>query len=690
MQARLGAGGMGEVYRARDTKLGRDVAIKILPHVFTSDPERLARFEREARMLAALNHPNIGAIYGLEDADGIRALVLELVDGETLADRIARGPLPLKDALPMARQIAEALDAAHDKGIVHRDLKPRNVALTRDGTVKVLDFGLAKAIVRDGAAGEGSHAPTMTIGGTREGMVLGTAAYMSPEQARGQAVDKRTDIWAFGCVLYEMLTRQVAFSGETISDTIAAVLEREPSWAALPAATPPNIRRLLQRCLEKDPRRRWRDIGDVRIELDDAEVMQVPRDGVEHRVSRGRERAAWAALVLVTAAAATLVTPALREADAPPEVRFDVSFPRDISPDFVQLAISPDGQQLVTAPNFGGAARAAPLWLRPLGSTSGRTLPGTEGAGFPFWSPDGESIGFFADGKLKRVDVDSQAIEIVADGPVPRGGAWQADGTILFAPNAIGPLFRVPATGGQPTVATHLEKGQSDHRAPFILPDGRHFLYYARGDPQVRGVHVARLDGSESRRLLAADAAAVYAASWANSSPCRTNRRWPAAEAFSPALERLARAYERDPDKYRDLLQEIHVALWRSLARFDGRCSLRTWVYRVAHNTAISKTLRPRTRAPTLVALDDSLESLAALNSEEQALDRRRTLERLHELIRQLKPLDRQVMLLYLEQLDASSIAEITGLSAANVSTKVRRIKQLLIQRFYEGKGDGE
>ena len=264
----LGAGGMGEVYCARDTRLGRDVAIKILPRAFTSDPERLARFEREARMLAALNHPNIGAIYGLEDADGIRALVLELVDGETLADRIARGPLPLKDVLPMARQIAEALDVAHEKGIVHRDLKPRNVALTRDGTVKVLDFGLAKATVRDRAAGDGSHAPTMTIEGTREGVVLGTAAYMSPEQARGQAVE-RTDIWAFGCVLYQTLTGRAAFARDTLTDTLAAVVEGRPNWSLL-WATPRPITRLIQRCLETDARRRLRDIADARIELDDA------------------------------------------------------------------------------------------------------------------------------------------------------------------------------------------------------------------------------------------------------------------------------------------------------------------------------------------------------------------------------------------------------------------------------------
>ena len=264
IESLLGVGGMGEVYRARDTTLGRDVAIKILPRHFTADPERLARFEREARVLAALNHPNIGAIYGLEAASGVRALVLELVEGETLAVRIQRGPAPVTDALTIARQIADALDAAHEKGIVHRDLKPANIKVTPDGVVKVLDFGLAKA-----AAGE-RQSPTVTLGSTQEGTILGTAAYMSPEQARGQAADKRTDIWAFGCVLYEMLTGRAAFPGDTVSDTIAAILERDPDWVALPATTPPLATRLLQRCLEKDPKRRLRDIADARDDLDDA------------------------------------------------------------------------------------------------------------------------------------------------------------------------------------------------------------------------------------------------------------------------------------------------------------------------------------------------------------------------------------------------------------------------------------
>jgi Tol biopolymer transport system component len=513
--AAIGAGGMGEVYRARDPKLNREVALKILPDTFTADPDRVARFRREAQVLASLNHPNIGHIYGFEDSGARHALVLELVDGQTLADRIALGPIRLDEALSIVRQIADGLEAAHEQGIIHRDLKPANVKLRPDGTVKVLDFGLAKALdplSSSAAAAAIAKSPTITSPAaiTGAGVILGTAAYMSPEQARGQAVDKRTDIWAFGCVLFEMLTCRAAFSGKTVSDTIAAILERPLDWSALPASTPPNVRRLLAHCLEKDPKRRWRDIGDVRVELDDAEGTRPARDAVERIATRGPERAAWAALVLVAAAAATFATSTFRRAPAAAEVRFDVSFPRGTSADFAQLAISPDGQQLVAAPAFQGRA---PLWLRLLGSTSGRTLPGTEGAILPFWSPDGKSIGFFADQKLKRIDVEGETIEVIADAKVPRGGAWQADGTILFAPNAIGPLFRVPATGGRPTIATHLETGQNDHRAPVILPDGRHFLYYARGTPQTRGVYVARLDGSESRRVLDADAAAVYAAS---------------------------------------------------------------------------------------------------------------------------------------------------------------------------------
>ena len=509
---------MGEVYRARDTKLKRQVAIKILPLAVAADADRLARFQREAEVLASLNHPNIAHIHGLEESGGLTALVMELVEGDDLAQRIARGAIPLDRALPIARQIAEALEAAHEQGIIHRDLKPANIKVRTDGTVKVLDFGLAKAI--DPAQGSGLKAqvdladsPTITSPAMTEfGMILGTAAYMSPEQARGQALDKRTDIWAFGCVLFEMITGRMVFPGATVSDTIAAVLERSPDWTALPPATSPPVRHVLARCLEKDPKRRWRDIGDVRIELDDAETWRPQTDGASPKISRAGERAAWALLAALTAAVAAVVTPVFREAPTPAEIRFNILFPRGVTADSAQLAISPDGQQIVVAPSFG-VQQPTPLWLRPLASTSGRLLTGTEGAGFPFWSPDGRSIGFFADQKLKRLDVNSEAIQTLADAPVARGGAWQADGTILFAPSAAGPLFRVPDTGGQPTAATQLESGQNDHRAPFILPDGKHFIYYARGTPQVRGVHVARLDGTEAKRLLDADGAAVYARS---------------------------------------------------------------------------------------------------------------------------------------------------------------------------------
>ena len=509
---------MGQVFRARDTKLDRDVAIKILPEAFAHDADRLARFQREAKTLASLNHPNIAAIHGLEESEGVTALVMELVEGDDLSQRIARGAIPLDEALPIAKQIAEALEAAHEQGIIHRDLKPANIKVRTDGTVKVLDFGLAKGLDTTSAGtADVTASPTVTspVVMTGVGVILGTAAYMSPEQARGKAVDRRTDLWAFGCVLFEMITGRRVFPGATVSDTIAAVLERSPDWTALPPKTPPAVRHVLARCLEKDPKQRWRDIADARIELDDAEAWRPQTDRVSLKPSRAAERAAWVLLVALAAAVAAVGTPMFRTAPAPAEIRFNLLFPRGVAADSAQLAISPDGQQIVVAPSFG-PQQPSPLWLRPLASTSGRLLTGTEGASFPFWSPDGLSIGFFADQKLKRLDVNSQAIQILADAPVARGGAWQADDTILFAPNAKGPLFRVPANGGgQPTVATQLEEGQNDHRAPFILPDGLHFLYYARAPeaPQVRGVHVARLDGTETKRLLDADGAAVYARS---------------------------------------------------------------------------------------------------------------------------------------------------------------------------------
>jgi tRNA A-37 threonylcarbamoyl transferase component Bud32 len=503
---------MGEVYRARDTKLGRDVAIKILPRAFTSDPERLARFEREARMLAALNHPNIGSIYGLEDADGTRALILELVDGETLAERIGRGPLVLKDALLIATQIAAALEAAHDKGIVHRDLKPRNVMLTRDGTAKVLDFGLAKATASNSATRDDSQVPTTTMGATREGMVVGTAAYMSPEQARGEAVDKRTDIWAFGCVLYEMLTGQVTFRGKTIPDTLAGILEREPNWSLLPTTTVPAIRRLLERCLEKDSKRRLRDIGDAAIELGDA--ITSPAKVTE----LGQPVPPWiwglaSGLVVVGLALgwtiAQLRQPISVENGA---VRLTVN-PPDGTEFGVDTggAVSPDGRMLAFVTGSSGGTR---LWVRPLSSLSARELSGTDGATFPFWSPDGRSLGFFAGGRLKRIEIAGGLPTEICDVGLGRGGTWNEEGVILFNSVNDGPLLRVPATGGTPVPFTTVDKaqGENSHRWPQFLPGGRRFLYFVRtANLENSGVYVGSLDRpGEKAFLLRSPTNAIY------------------------------------------------------------------------------------------------------------------------------------------------------------------------------------
>jgi len=505
IQSALGSGGMGEVYRARDTKLLRDVAIKILPQTSREDPGRLMRFEREARSLAALNHPNIGSIYGLEEQPGMTALVLELVEGDTLAERL-RVPLPATQALAFARQIADALDAAHEHGIIHRDLKPANIKITPSGAVKILDFGLAKTFGVDDEPNGGGHATTESANVTHAGVIIGTRAYMSPDQARGRPVDKRTDIWAFGCVLYEMLAGRRPFTGETTTDLLAAILDRDPDWTALPGSLHPGIVRVVRGCLEKDPARRWHDIADVRLLLED--LPAAPTGSLAGRRLAVRERVAWATLPVLMAAASLGIFLATRTTPVgPSEIRFEATLPPGIASNFAQLAISPGGDQLVVAPIFEGRT---PLWLRPMGSVSGRTLPGTDGAILPFWSPDGRSIGFFADRKLKKINLDSEAVEVLTNVQVPRGGAWTPDGTILFAPHVTGPLLRIPAAGGQSAPLTTLSPGQSDHRTPVVLPGGRHFLYYARGTPNVRGVYVAGTDGADSRRLLESDAAPVF------------------------------------------------------------------------------------------------------------------------------------------------------------------------------------
>jgi len=377
----LGEGGMGVVFRAHDIKLQRDVALKLLPHHLASDPERLARFQREAQLLASMNHPNIAQIYGLEDSTAQQCIVMELVEGETLQERLRRGPIPVNEALPIATQIAEAMEAAHERGIVHRDLKPANVKITPEGHVKVLDFGLAKMFERAPTATAPSDSPTL-VDGTMDGVILGTPSYMSPEQARGQQPDRTSDVWAFGCVLYEMLTGKCSFSGHTITDILAAVVKVDPDWSALPEGTPAAIRRLLRRCLQKNRNQRLRDIRDARIEIEEAPSETESAVALPHRA--GRKRAPWivGALGLAVALAVTVLY-YRRTPDTPAEARLDINTPPTTDP--VSFAISPDARKLVFVATVDGQSQ---LWLRPLGSTTAEPIADTDGASFPFWSPD--------------------------------------------------------------------------------------------------------------------------------------------------------------------------------------------------------------------------------------------------------------------------------------------------------------
>ena len=462
--APLGAGAMGEVYRACDTKLNRVVALKVLPERFALDPDRLARFTREAQLLATLNHPNIAAIYGLEESNpsagsgqaAARALVLELIDGPTLADRIALGPIPLAEALTIARQIGEALEAAHEKGIIHRDLKPANIKIAPNGVVKVLDFGLAK--VWDGAPqSDLSASPRLTATDLGGRTILGTPAYMSPEQARGQPLDRRTDIWAFGCVLFEMLSGRAPFAADTISDTIVAILEREPAATLLPADTPSGIRRLLRRCLQKDRRRRLQAAGDAAIEIDDACTESEEPQDIFSTASRNRERFVWIIATLVMSAITlTLGISSVRTPAGVADMRVDITTPSTDAP--TSFAISPNGRRLVFVAYDQGQAR---LWLRPLDATTAQPLAGTEGAMYPFWSPDSRAVGFFADGKLKRLDISGGLPQILASAPGGRGGTWNPDGLIVFAPTAVGSLSSVQSSGGDVATVTTVESTAS-------------------------------------------------------------------------------------------------------------------------------------------------------------------------------------------------------------------------------------
>jgi hypothetical protein len=504
---KLGAGGMGEVYEAADSRLGRSVAIKLLPEAFTHDADSVLRFEREARMLAALNHLNIASIYGVEDFGGQKFLVMELVPGETLEERIRRGPAPLNEALAIARQIADALEAAHEKGIVHRDLKPANVKVTPEGKVKVLDFGLAKALDPEVPDSSLSNSPTMSMAATRQGVILGTAAYMAPEQARGRAVDKRADIWAFGVILYEMLTGGRLFKGEDASEILASVIKEQPRWEAVPA----EARRLIRKCLEKDRTKRLRDIGDA-WDLLDEPVPAAPDPQVV--VSRGgwRSKAPWIAAAVFAIAAAVAIwvswpaAPALSSAP----VRFSLAPPEGATmtganPAGPQAVVSPDGRYIAfIADENNSTARA--LWVRAVGSLSAQKLDRTENAALPFWSPDSQHIAFFANNELRRIPVSGGSPVKVSAAGSGDGGTWTQDangeGVIVFAASPASSLQRVPAAGGVPAPFSKLEEGEAGHIYPQFLPDGKRVLYFVRQGSKP-GIYVQELGSQERKFVLA-------------------------------------------------------------------------------------------------------------------------------------------------------------------------------------------
>ncbi len=500
----LGEGGMGVVFRARDTKLQRDVALKLLPDHFASDPDRLSRFRREAQLLASVNHPNIAQIYGLEQTGGSGCIVMELVEGETLAQKLKRGALPVDEALQIAKQVADALGAAHERGIVHRDLKPANIKLTPDGKVKVLDFGLAKALGGKAPKTDLSNSPTV-VSGSMPGIVFGTAAYMSPEQAKGKEVDARTDIWAFGCILYEMLTGRQAFDGETATDIIAKIVAGQPNLDLLPRDTPSSLRLLLTAAFNKEAPQRLQHIGDMRLFLDE---KIFPVTASKSATPTGRRL--WlitAALVLALAAA--LIPAALYFRRAPVEtsqIRFEMPAPGMVAglgmAGLGNLTISPDGQRVAYVAMIEGK-RA--VWIRPISAVTAQQLPGTENAAGLFWSPDSRYLAFFADGKLKKIDASGGPAQTLCDAILTVPGTWSRDGAVLFTKAGPFVIGRVSASGGEATPVTVVDASRQDlgNVAPQFLPDSRHFLYHGLSAAGELTLYLGSLDSKSTTELMA-------------------------------------------------------------------------------------------------------------------------------------------------------------------------------------------
>jgi serine/threonine-protein kinase len=512
---KLGAGGMGEVYRAEDTNLHRHVAIKVLPDEFAHDAERLSRFQREAQVLAFLNHPNIATLYGLEESGGKRFIVMELVEGQTLAHRLLKGPLPVEEALEVCRQIAEGLEAAHEKGVVHRDLKPGNVMITADDKVKILDFGLAKALAGDSRLPDTTHSPTITEAMTRPGVILGTAAYMSPEQARGKPVDKRADIWSFGCILFECLAGKRAFEGANITETLASILKEEPDWQALPPATPSKLWDLLRRCLQKDPRERLHDIADARIEMREPMILPKAPLRESQRLPLG-----WLITACVTALViGILIGPTVMRYFKPgnsqilqPVVRSPIKLepghwlegmralpPLGVDqPTRIAMAISRDGRFIVYSAiaEIPGPQVKSQLYLRRTDQLEARPISGTEGGISPFLSPDSRSVGFWADGKLMKVPIDGGVPVTLCGCEAPFGASWGTDNSIVFASDGGVGLSRVSADGGRPEILTAPDKAreESSHRLPHWLPDSKGVLFTIMREPFDPKPHIALLD----------------------------------------------------------------------------------------------------------------------------------------------------------------------------------------------------